>query len=556
MKHLLLLLLASAALLCSCAGGEPASTDPPQDSQTEIPENTEITVDELSSYIVVRPQSASKELVSATVPFAAKLRALSPQIRYTDDFIMEGSDEYKIRAFEILIGATNRPESTEYINRLCANDFGWAIFGDKIVIAGATEELTILAVEAFTETVLGSDFPDGVFLTSDEGKCLSLEYKWAKSVDEQLLIGENSRLVSDFHIVYNANGTANEKAIAEAFADIAAHNVRYHPSVHPETRENSGFAEIRFNPADAPVLSEDEYGIFWDGYNISVCGGRESLLRRAVTTLILMMDEAAETGKPLLLAENTVYTRDTSPLTAMSFNIYTNFNDDVRHQRVIDIIEKYDPDTLGVQEAHIAWMHYLEENLSDDYAWVGVGRQGGELDEFSSIFYKESVFELLDSGTKWYSNTPDKVSKYGESACYRIFTYAHLRRKSDKSEVMVVNTHLDHVGAREKQAKVLADFLKDYNDMALVLTGDFNTTAGSVAYRNVLSGGVVNAMGLAETKSEGPTYTNFGSYGQVIDYIFVTEEYIAVDSYKVCGEKINGGYPSDHHPVVIEYTVQ
>jgi len=559
MKRLLILLLASAALFCSCTGGDTTSNESelPADS-VETPENAEeITIDELASYTIVRPERASKELVSATVPFAAKLRELSPKIAFTDDFIKEGSDEYKIRELEILIGATNRHESAQFIDGLYANDCGWMMMGDKLIIAGKTDELTVLALESFMETVLSGNTSDGVFYSSSDDNRISLEYKWDKSADEQLFIGEGKLTLPEFYIVYNETD-GYSMTLAEEFASVVELNIRCHQNPMPDTFEHAGYAEVRFNPTDAPALGENEYAIFYDGYNISVCGGNESLLRRAMDTLVTMMDEAVEAGKPLILDESTVYVHDTSPLTAMSFNILYKFDDKDRLQRVVDIIEKYSPDTLGVQEAPIAWMSYLDKNISDDYAKVGTGRQGGNKDEFNGIFYKESVFELIDSGTKWLSDTPDKVSKYEDSACYRIFTYAHLRRKSDNSEIMVVNTHLDHVGAdaKKKQANVLANFLKDYNDMPLLLTGDFNTTVGTTEYKNVLSGGVVNSIDLAETKSEGPTFTNFGTASGIIDFVFVTEDYINVDSYKVCGEKINGDYPSDHHPVMIQYTVK
>ena len=558
MKRLLILLLASAALFCSCSGGSAEGDTPVQSVETEeTAETIQITVEDLASYTIIRPERASKELVSATVPFAAKMREISPKIGFTDDFIKEGSDEYRIRDLEILIGATNRPESTQFIDGLYANDCGWIMQGNKLIIAGKTEELTVLALESFIDTVLSGDMSDGVFFSSTDQNRISLEYKWDKSADERLFIGEGKATLGDFNIVYNEND-GYSLSLAEEFAAEAEQNICFHASVMPDTRDHGGYAEVRFNPADAPALGENEYAILYDGYNISLCGTGESLLRRAMATLIGMMDEAVETGKPLLLGESTVYVHDVSPLTAMSFNILYKFDDKERLERVVDIIEKYAPDTLGVQEAPIAWMSYLDKNLSDDYAKVGTGRQGGNKDEFNGIFYKESLFELIDSGTKWLSDTPDKVSKYEDSACYRIFTYAHLRRKSDNSEIMVVNTHLDHVGAEAKknQANVLADFLKDYNDMPLILTGDFNTTVGTTEYKNVLSGGVVNAIDLAEKKSEGSTYTNFGSSSGIIDFIFVTEEYIDVDSYKVCGEMINGDYPSDHHPVLVEYRIK
>ena len=162
----------------------------------------------------------------------------------------------------------------------------------------------------------------------------------------------------------------------------------------------------------------------------------------------------------------------------------------------------------------------------------------------------------MESGTKWLSDTPDKVSKVPESSLNRIFTYALLRRLSDDKDIMFVNTHFEHTSdkARERQAVVLQNFLLEYtDDYPLVLTGDFNTTYSSKAFDLVQQGNVSDSMTLSETTYPGPTFTNFGTANSIIDFIFVTPDTITVNDYRVCDEKINGDFPSDHHPVLIEY---
>ncbi|MBQ8187800.1 MAG: endonuclease/exonuclease/phosphatase family protein, partial [Clostridia bacterium] len=247
---------------------------------------------------------------------------------------------------------------------------------------------------------------------------------------------------------------------------------------------------------------------------------------------------------------------DTEPdtLKAMSFNVLYK-DAAARSGRVIEIIRNYSPDTFGVQEASPTWMTKLRGNLRDEYDYVGFGRDGGNQGEYNAIFYKKDVFDLIDSGTKYLSDTPDRKSKVPESSLNRIYTYALLETKSDGEQILFVNTHFDHTNdiARTKQAKVLADFLKANAQYPIVLSGDFNTAAGTTAYEEILNGGVENSMDLAQTKETGATYTNYGKSKSVIDFIFVNEEDIFVESYRVCGEKIDGEYPSDHHPVLIEY---
>ena len=210
----------------------------------------------------------------------------------------------------------------------------------------------------------------------------------------------------------------------------------------------------------------------------------------------------------------------------------------------------------GVQEATPQWIKLLDKEFGDLYEYVGEGRDGGNSGEYSAIFYNKTKFTVLESGTKWLSDTPDKVSKVPESSLNRIFTYALLRRLSDDKDIMFVNTHFEHTSdkARERQAAVLQNFLLEYtDDYPLVLTGDFNTTYSSKAFDLVQQGNVSDSMTLSETTYPGPTFTNFGTANSIIDFIFVTPDTITVNDYRVCDEKINGDFPSDHHPVLIEY---
>jgi endonuclease/exonuclease/phosphatase family metal-dependent hydrolase len=124
---------------------------------------------------------------------------------------------------------------------------------------------------------------------------------------------------------------------------------------------------------------------------------------------------------------------------------------------------------------------------------------------------------------------------------------------------MVINTHFDHESgvAREKQAMALMRYISTITDYPVVLTGDFNCGASSKAYSNIVSSGMLtNSSTIAgNVITKGPTYTDYGTSNSTIDFVFVTHKKILVESYRVCNEKINGNYPSDHHPVLIEYTI-
>ena len=195
--------------------------------------------------------------------------------------------------------------------------------------------------------------------------------------------------------------------------------------------------------------------------------------------------------------------------------------------------------------------------LGDVYGYVGQGRDGGTKGEHNPIFYKKSVFNLIESGTRWLSDTPSTVSKYSESSLNRIWTYALLERKSDGTRIMVVNTHFDHKSsvAREKQSLVLSAFLKDYLTYPLIVTGDFNAKSSTTEYSTIIKTGLKDSSYAASPSERVATFTNYGSSNSIIDFVFINPKTIDAKSYRVCNEMINGDYPSDHHPVFVEYSV-
>lgn len=242
-------------------------------------------------------------------------------------------------------------------------------------------------------------------------------------------------------------------------------------------------------------------------------------------------------------------------MTAMTYNISCGDMRTARMNNILSIMKSYTPDTIGIQEATVQWMDFLKKNLGSTYGFVGVGRDAGGTGEHSAILYNKHLFTLLESGTKWLSDTPDKPSKISSSYYNRIMTYALLQRKSDGQKLLVVNTHLDHSNdtIRGKQFDVLLKLIDSYRDCPVIMTGDFNTTPGSSVYNKVLSAGFNDASKKASSVQSGATYTEYGAKSQILDYVFTTPE-INAKVYRVCSDKFNGAYPSDHNAIYFRYT--
>lgn len=252
------------------------------------------------------------------------------------------------------------------------------------------------------------------------------------------------------------------------------------------------------------------------------------------------------------------------PIQVMTFNIrYSTPKDglnswDNRKDFVANLLNYYEPDFFGVQEALHEQMAYLDEALPS-YAYVGVGRDdGGQKGEYSGIFYREDLYESVESSTFWLSKSPEKPSVGWDAAMERICTFVLLERKKDKKRFWVFNTHFDHIGvqARVESAKLILQQIKKKNkqDYPVFLTGDFNLVPEEEPIA-VVKEVFADSKEASLLQPYGPTGTFNGfefdkPLERRIDYIFVSGQNIVVDKYRVIDDFRDFRYPSDHMPVM------
>jgi len=247
-----------------------------------------------------------------------------------------------------------------------------------------------------------------------------------------------------------------------------------------------------------------------------------------------------------------------------------------------------DFDVFGAQE--VTWPQ-LQDMLSalSQYGYVGVGRDDGDRGgEFCPVFYNKERFELLDSGTFWLSETPDKPAKGWDAACVRICTWAHLLDSQSKKDVWFFNTHLDHIGvvAREEGAKLILSKIRSIagEGVKAVVTGDFNVDQSNPVYSTVISDGLLKDCAVCADKKFIPSGTisdwKVGNYTEShIDHIFVSSGNADVRKFAVLtfhywnSETIEqsklGDFPSevqsvkrsvhttsDHYPIAAEISFE
>lgn len=205
----------------------------------------------------------------------------------------------------------------------------------------------------------------------------------------------------------------------------------------------------------------------------------------------------------------------------IDFNVWTNHSGKAA-STTSWIKSEYSPDLMGFQEVDPSWYTKLKDAFKDDYGYTGNPRRSG--DEAGPVFYKKSVFTLLEDGTYWLTSTPTTQSKISSSAYYRVMTFALLYHKESGNIIKFTNTHLDNESgaAREEQAKYLDKYIDELPSYVSIVTGDFNATPSSGVFSKMTSTyGYSSLAKIAET-TDGQNHKTYET-GPVYDYIFIKD---------------------------------
>ena len=230
---------------------------------------------------------------------------------------------------------------------------------------------------------------------------------------------------------------------------------------------------------------------------------------------------------------------------------------EMRRDPIVKLIKYHQFDIFGTQEGMLSQLEYLKKELTD-FDYIGKGRDDGKSSgEHSAIFYKTTMFRVLDTGDFWLSETPDKPSKgWDVTCCPRLCTWALFEELSTKKQFYVFNAHFDHQGieARNESSLLVLQKVKDIaGKQPVVFMGDLNGSRTSKWYLTV-----ENSVTFSDTYKKAKdvyqlsgTFNGFGKgkmNSDTIDHIFSTHQFEVLE-WSVLTDTYNGNYPSDHFPV-------
>lgn len=245
-----------------------------------------------------------------------------------------------------------------------------------------------------------------------------------------------------------------------------------------------------------------------------------------------------------------------------------------RKEVMLALLQQSLPLLIGTQEALSVQLGYFEQNL-ENYAHIGVSRQGNDEDEYNAILYDTTRVTVEESDTFWLSETPSEAGSMMPGEGHpRIATWGRFSIEGYPNSVYMFNTHLSfEEDVVEKQVAVLLDQLESIVEpgVEVIMTGDFNRPRTTHLWQMFQEAGFRDAWQLAEY-SAGPPSTFHGWEG--IDAQGGFEQGVVADEadYQIdwilyrAGQETNVTepllvqvlpyheediYPSDHFPVVL-----
>lgn len=247
----------------------------------------------------------------------------------------------------------------------------------------------------------------------------------------------------------------------------------------------------------------------------------------------------------------------------------------LRSDRFLGLVDKYQPDLMGLQEFDPSWDFFLFSELGDrGYGLLFEYRGPGSF-EATPIAYKKDKFELLEEKYFWLSDTPEEASPSwddGNGKRCRIATECIFKEKKSGITFAHINTHFGLTDTAEINSSLLLhNWVKEnYAEMPVILTGDFNMREGGAGYPILMTGDTagqgeelfLNSRHAALEKGMDCGTSNgfrekesFDQYTSIIDFVFVTKQ-IQPTYYSVLTDKPEGYFVSDHFGVLTKHIVK
>ena len=602
----LILVLATVlpfAVACKDKGGNETNTGDAVTTTTEpSEENKEPVIDPnllyfvlngKTDYVIVRPTNMHEnhKIVEACEALSEAIEAK------TGVKIPVVTDSEPASDYEIIISETSRPESLELIRDIKNDQFALKAIGNKIVIYGYNDSITVGAVNYFADIAVHG-------INTNE-KIMAVEKTFDASFLGKI---ENADItvmglpLSQFTIVYPAkNYTASDKRLASYIVEQVYQTTG--AFVRMGTDDSDYANEILVGKTLRTVADAPNGNVF----SVSGKGGKLQFQSGSVFASYALLDyvigELFAKNRPVLhIDENFEYSRDvTSTLKdgaqyannvkgeyrMMVQNIWgnTGSNHTSRQMMTLELILAYNVDIISLQEVdprNRQGGDYAIDKLLAAAGYSEVLPESVKGNNYTPIFYRTDKFEVVECDYQKYD------TEYGDEFNDRQskgYTWAVLKDKETGDTFAVLSTHFwyRHEGqaddaARRRSAARIVEISKQlttkYGEIAIFATGDLNCGYTSGAVKDIINSGAVWAAYAAKSTENirshhsypsyssdlgtyiNPVYPETGKVENSIDHILVFNNKSAnLNRYDVCTD-LYSLLTSDHCALFLDFDIK
>jgi endonuclease/exonuclease/phosphatase family metal-dependent hydrolase len=509
----------------------------------------------LTRYDIIYGKDADASVKKGAELFAQKL---AETFKYSLDVLPDSTAESK---YEIVFGGTTRGDSKTRADAIRTRDYSFYMEGSKIyVIPGSNEATYPVVADAFVAELKKLVNNGKIEITADG---LKLDYANPMYLSDNIII--DGTPITDYTIVYpTGNNTLGALAlylnneiekICGRKLKISADNkaAAGKEIILGATKRTEAGGSAAGLSASINELGDSKFYIYNDGEFIYLGGkkGDTAALVAAVNRAIIKFKSISAENNAISLTAKEVFTVNYEKYSVITYN--DGDNSTTKPKEIATIINEYAPDFIGMQEVQKIHVK-IYEGLMPGYKGVYYDHDRSAYG--APIFYRTDKFELLESGTQWLSDTPDKISSYPESDYIRSYVYAIFKDKATGREFVMVNTHVDYIDAanRLQVAKLLELTNRFKQDMPVFYTGDFNVRQTGNGFKQMTNAGFLPSFNYIKyPDSCGSTVGS--TMDTLIDYCFVDANRMVGTLYDVIDDHDYSASASDHLPIFSEIAI-
>ena len=352
---------------------------------------------------------------------------------------------------EILVGNTNRPETAKALKKVKGHGYIVTVIGSKVVVAGTTNLLTLMALDYFTETYLGGEESVTMKIATEKQskmEMLELDNKWS------------------FIYASDLEGTFDQinveiqetKKLIDKFADLRASSM----VVQPDTESRDKEIVVGLANRDAArelnaVMSVVEYGV-----SIVLPGLNDGMI---VKSLKYFRE----------VVRDSVYESDGEKLVALPAD-FTRLLTDTESTHVTDFPKPEGLTLTGSVDVHQGMEYYYEGATAAAYNTYCAALVSAGYTLFSDNTAEGSIFRI-------YNNTEKNITLY---VAYNDFAHAAAQGLGHQKAIRIVASRLDVVKQISADELTMGSFTKLQDASITTVQLDYNNAqATEGVYGNI-----------------------------------------------------------------------